>query len=128
MPRRTPTDVLLEQVRACEICAADLPFGPRPVLQMHPEARILIAGQAPGRRVHESGVPFEDPSGDARVEKGLTQVPWRRAWTRLGHLGGHIGWLSRRWTREVLAPYLAGEHNQPERPASPAATTRQSER
>ena len=59
-----PAELLLAQVRACEICAADLPFGPRPVLQMHPEARILIAGQAPGRRVHESGVPFEDPSGD----------------------------------------------------------------
>jgi uracil-DNA glycosylase len=39
-------------------------LGPRPVLQMHTDARILIAGQAPGRRVHESGVPFDDPSGD----------------------------------------------------------------
>ncbi|NNM32649.1 MAG: uracil-DNA glycosylase family protein, partial [Gemmatimonadetes bacterium] len=41
-----------------------LPQGPRPVVQLHPEARILVAGQAPGRRVHESGVPFDDPSGD----------------------------------------------------------------
>jgi uracil-DNA glycosylase len=39
-------------------------MGPRPVLQLDPKARILIAGQAPGRRVHESGVPFDDPSGD----------------------------------------------------------------
>jgi len=54
---------LLADVRACEICAASLPAGPRPVLQAHPDARILIAGQAPGRRVHESGVPFDDPSG-----------------------------------------------------------------
>ena len=54
---------LLGQVRACTICAAHLPLGPRPVLQLHPRARILIAGQAPGRKVHESGVPFDDPSG-----------------------------------------------------------------
>lgn len=55
---------LLPQVRACRICAAHLPLGPRPVLQIHASARILIAGQAPGRRVHESGIPFDDPSGD----------------------------------------------------------------
>lgn len=55
---------LLSQVRACTICAPHLPHGVRPVLQLHPRARILIAGQAPGRRVHESGVPFEDASGD----------------------------------------------------------------
>ena len=41
-----------------------IPLGPRPVLQVHPRAKILIAGQAPGRRVHESGIPFDDPSGD----------------------------------------------------------------
>lgn len=49
---------------ACTVCAAHLPHGPRPVVQIDPAARILIAGQAPGRRVHESGVPFDDPSGD----------------------------------------------------------------
>ena len=50
--------------RACVICEPHLPHGVRPVLQVHSDARILIAGQAPGRRVHESGVPFDDPSGD----------------------------------------------------------------
>ena len=55
---------LLNQVRACTICAAHLPHGVRPVLQIHPNARVLIAGQAPGRKVHESGVPFDDASGD----------------------------------------------------------------
>lgn len=55
---------LLTEVRACEICASHLPHGPRPVLQMHTSARILIAGQAPGRKVHESGIPFDDASGD----------------------------------------------------------------
>lgn len=54
---------LLTEVRACTICEADLPFGPRPVLQFDPQARILIAGQAPGRKVHDSGVPFDDASG-----------------------------------------------------------------
>ncbi len=55
---------LLQNILSCQICAAHLPFGVRPVLQAHPHARILIAGQAPGRRVHESGIPFHDPSGD----------------------------------------------------------------
>jgi uracil-DNA glycosylase len=55
---------LLTQVRACTLCAAHLPLGPRPVLQMHASARILIVGQAPGRKVHETGVPFNDASGE----------------------------------------------------------------
>jgi len=59
-----PLPVLLEEVRACTICADELPRGPRPVIQVDERARVLIAGQAPGRRVHESGVPFDDPSGD----------------------------------------------------------------
>jgi len=54
---------LLREIRSCEICAEHLPLGPRPVVQLHGDARILIAGQAPGIRVHESGVPFKDPSG-----------------------------------------------------------------
>lgn len=55
---------LLNEVRRCTICAAQLPHGPRPVLQAGPRARILVAGQAPGRKVHRSGVPFDDASGD----------------------------------------------------------------
>jgi uracil-DNA glycosylase len=65
--RRTETGAmtrLLRQVRTCTLCAAHLPLGPRPVLQVHPDAKILIAGQAPGARVHESGIPFHDASGD----------------------------------------------------------------
>ncbi len=58
-----PFSSLLKEVRACTICEANLPLGPRPVLQLHPQARILIAGQAPGRKVHESGIPFDDASG-----------------------------------------------------------------
>ena len=55
---------LLAEVRACTLCSAHLPLGPRPVLQLHPKAKILIAGQAPGRKVHESGIPFDDASGN----------------------------------------------------------------
>lgn len=55
---------LLESVKRCQLCVEFLPLGPRPIVQLDPQATILIAGQAPGRRVHESGVPFDDPSGD----------------------------------------------------------------
>lgn len=54
---------LLEDVRACTICRQHLPLGPRPVLQLGSNAGILIAGQAPGQKVHESGIPFNDASG-----------------------------------------------------------------
>ncbi len=64
----------LRDVRECSICADHLPLGPRPVVQVGEGARILIAGQAPGRRVHESGVPFKDPSGDRlRRWMGVTE-------------------------------------------------------
>lgn len=55
---------LIAEARACRLCAADLPHGPRPVFIARPGARLLIVGQAPGRRVHESGIPWNDPSGD----------------------------------------------------------------
>ena len=55
---------LLTEVRACTLCAAHLPLGPRPVVQIHASARILVAGQAPGRKVHASGIPFDDASGE----------------------------------------------------------------
>lgn len=54
---------LLTEIRACRICAAYLPLGPRPVLQASLTSRLLIVSQAPGRKVHESGVPFDDVSG-----------------------------------------------------------------
>jgi uracil-DNA glycosylase len=54
---------LLAQVRACTVCADDLEHGPRPIVQVGTSARIVIIGQAPGRRVHESGIPWDDPSG-----------------------------------------------------------------
>jgi uracil-DNA glycosylase len=61
---RASFDRLLADIRACRECAAYLPHGPRPVLQAHPDARVLIVSQAPGRRVHASGIPFDDKSGE----------------------------------------------------------------
>lgn len=54
---------LLSDVRSCRICEAHLPLGPRPVVTVHPEARLLIIGQAPGTKVHASGIPWDDQSG-----------------------------------------------------------------
>ncbi len=54
---------LAEEVRQCRVCA-DLPLGPRPVFRVSSTARLLIAGQAPGTKVHETGIPWNDPSGD----------------------------------------------------------------
>ncbi|MZR30311.1 uracil-DNA glycosylase family protein [Sneathiella litorea] len=59
-----PLAPLLTEIRACRICEAYIPLGPRPVLIADADAPILIAGQAPGTKVHESGIPWDDPSGD----------------------------------------------------------------
>lgn len=56
-------DALLAQIRACRLCEKHLPLGPRPVLQAAAGARILVTSQAPGRKVHMSGKPFDDASG-----------------------------------------------------------------
>jgi uracil-DNA glycosylase len=55
---------LLAEVRACTLCAAHLPLGPRPVVRGRASARLLITSQAPGTRVHETGLSFNDRSGD----------------------------------------------------------------
>lgn len=57
-------ETLLVDVRSCRVCEAHLPLGPRPVVQVGASARILVVGQAPGTRVHASGVPWDDASGD----------------------------------------------------------------
>jgi len=61
---RSKLDRLLAQIRACRICEEHLPLGPRPVLRARRSARVLIVGQAPGTKVHESGIPWNDRSGD----------------------------------------------------------------
>lgn len=54
---------LLTEVRACTLCSQHLPLSPRPVLSVSPQSRVLIIGQAPGTKVHETGVPWNDASG-----------------------------------------------------------------
>jgi len=65
---------LLARIRACRHCAAHLPLGPRPVIRGTTSARLLIIGQAPGTRVHASGIPWDDASG-ARLRQWLQMTP-----------------------------------------------------
>ena len=54
---------LIRDARSCTLCTPHLPHGTRPVFTVHPAAKILIIGQAPGRKVHETGIPWDDASG-----------------------------------------------------------------
>jgi uracil-DNA glycosylase len=63
MPNTLPLLNLLENIQSCRYCEKNLPLGPRPVLQVSSGAKILIIGQAPGSKVHASGIPWDDPSG-----------------------------------------------------------------
>jgi uracil-DNA glycosylase len=62
---RISLSALSREARACTLCSESLPFKPRPIFLVGRSARLLIVGQAPGRRVHETGLPWNDPSGDA---------------------------------------------------------------
>lgn len=111
------TALLLQQVRACNLCAPHLPHGVRPVLQLHPAARILVVGQAPGIRVHNSGVPFDDASGERLrewmgISREVFYEPTRMAIVPMGFCypgTGKAGDLPPRpecaphWRQQVLA-------------------------
>ena len=56
-------NILIKKVRDCTLCVPHLPLGAKPIFQVNPKSKILIAGQAPGKKVHETGIPFDDPSG-----------------------------------------------------------------
>ena len=64
MSPETRLQRLLREVRACIVCRTHLPFPPRPILRAGSTARVLLVGQAPGRKVHATGIPWNDPSGD----------------------------------------------------------------
>lgn len=70
----TAFEFLLGEIRSCRACAEHLPSGPRPIIQASPTARVLIVGQAPGARVHASGIPWDDPSGN-RLRQWLAIPP-----------------------------------------------------
>lgn len=66
---------LISEAKACRLCEAHLPLGPRPVFLVGAQAKLLIVGQAPGRRVHLTGIPWNDPSGDnLRDWLGMTRA------------------------------------------------------
>ena len=67
-------DTLLSDIRACRLCEAQLPLGPRPVLRASAASRLLIVGQAPGTKVHASGIPWDDASGK-RLREWLQMDP-----------------------------------------------------
>ncbi|SDD04943.1 Uracil-DNA glycosylase [Algoriphagus faecimaris] len=64
MPIVEEDQSLISAVKNCRICEPYLPLGPRPVIAVAAESKILIIGQAPGTRVHQTGIPWNDPSGD----------------------------------------------------------------
>jgi uracil-DNA glycosylase len=68
MKRGSSFDTLVREAKACRLCEGALPHEPRPVFLVGRSAQLLIVGQAPGRRVHETGVPWNDPSGDVLRE------------------------------------------------------------
>lgn len=55
---------LLKEIKQCNLCEEHLPLGPNPVVWAHPKAKLVIIGQAPGTKVHNTGIPWNDPSGD----------------------------------------------------------------
>ena len=69
-----PLASLLREIRACTLCEAHLPLGPRPVLRASATARLLIVGQAPGTKVHATGIPWNDASGK-RLREWLGMTP-----------------------------------------------------
>ena len=56
-------DQLIKEIRACRLCEDKLPLGPRPILSVHRDSKVIIIGQAPGTKVHASGIPWDDQSG-----------------------------------------------------------------
>ena len=110
---RYPTlDALLAAVRNCRACEAHLPLGPRPVLRAGEGARILVVGQAPGVRVHTTGIPWDDQSGERLrawmgVDKSAFYNESRIAIIPMGYCypgRGNSGDLPPR--RECAAPWL----------------------
>lgn len=73
--KENPLALLVSEIKKCTLCQQHLPLGPRPVLQISRHAKIIIAGQAPGVKVHNTGIPFDDASGDRlRQWMGITKA------------------------------------------------------
>jgi len=82
---------IVSEAQACALCKEFLPLGPRPVFSIHPKSKILIIGQAPGTKVHASGIPWNDASGNklrrwlewiesnSMIRKSLESCQWASA-------------------------------------------------
>ena len=120
MPSRADEslDALLTEIRNCRICASALAHEPRPVVSISRTARVCVVGQAPGTRVHNTGVPFNDPSGDRlRIWMGIARetfydveqiaiVPMGFCFPGLDAKGGDLPprkECARQWRRRVFA-------------------------
>ena len=128
---------LRAEVAACAVCAPHLPLGPRPVLQVGAGARLLIAGQAPGRVVHRRGVPFDDRTGDALrawlgIDRATFYDPERVAILPLGFCYPGRGRGGDRpprpecaplWQARLLARMPAIPPDPPARPPRPAPSS-----
>src|SRR5258707_7822143 len=99
---------LMGEVRACEVCAAHLPLGPRPVLRGLPSARLLVVSQAPGTRVHETGLSFNDRSGD-RLRHWL--------WRARAHISGPEPLSALARGARLPRPFSRDGESSPARPA-----------
>ena len=64
MDKTKELSLLLQEIRACQVCAKDLPLGANPVVTAHQQSKVIIIGQAPGTKVHRSGIPWDDASGN----------------------------------------------------------------
>ena len=105
-------DELLTEIRACTACK-DLPLGPRPIVSASVNSRIVLAGQAPGTRVHKTGIPWNDPSGDRLREwldmdkdifyneEYLAVVPMGFCYPGKGERGAVAGSWSKDWQKTV---------------------------
>jgi len=66
---------LLSEIKQCTVCNEHLPLGPNPIVSGHPDAKIIIIGQAPGTKVHKTSIPWDDPSGkQLRKWMGVTDA------------------------------------------------------
>ena len=110
-------DIISQQIKQCRLCESRLAHGVNPVVQIHSKARILIAGQAPGLAVHQSGIPFNDASGDRLrdwlgIDKAVFYDPKKVLFLPMGFFyqeKGKIGFLpplkicAQTWREHVLA-------------------------
>jgi len=112
MTRTTKTqfDDIAGKARACVLCADHLPFEPRPVFQIGRDAKILIAGQAPGRRVHETGIPCNDAI-ELTLVIGQYALDWHLKTTQKASLTQTVQDWKQYWPAQLPLPHPSPRNN-----------------